>query len=230
MLVETTGLADPAPILLSLAADESVSDRYRLAGVLVTVDAVNGWRQLDRQPEAVRQLAAADHFLMTKTDLAAPAEIEMLAKRIHAINPGAATHLVSHGKIAPEVVLDETADRALRDQTSFETPHDHRHDPDLDCFSVTVETEPARAAFETWLATLLAHRADDLLRIKGVIRFAGEAQAVLVNGVGGLLHPFEPAATSVMGDSPCHLVFITRRMQASLIRDSLRAAIGPAAA
>lgn len=230
VLIETTGLADPAPILLSLVADGSLSKRYRLAGVLVTVDAINGWRQLDRQPEAARQLAAADHILLTKTDLGDPADIEQLAERLGAINPGATIHQVRHGKISPEAVLGTPSHRTTPDLSAFAAPHDHSHDPDLDCFSVSFEIAPMRAKFETWLTTLLAHRADDLLRIKGVIRFADDPQLVLVNGVGGLLHPFEPVEPSVYADDRNQLVFITRRMPASMIRDSFRSVVGAEAA
>jgi len=230
VLIETTGLADPAPILLSLATDDTISEHYRLAGVLVTVDTANGWRQLDRQPEAVRQLAAADQILLTKIDLAESAEVERLADRVEAINPGAAVHRVLQGEIAPDRLLSENTGPAAPSRAAFEAPHDHSHDPDLDCFSVAIDTPPERRAFETWLTILLAHRADDLLRIKGVLRFAGEDHSVLVNGLGGLLHPFEPVGASVAGGGPSHLVFITRRLPASVIRESLRAAIDLAAA
>ena len=99
VLVETTGLADPAPIVNALAIDPALTAGYYLASTVVTVDAVQGWAGLDRQPEAVRQVAIADHLLLTKTDLAAAADIARLEDRLRALNPGAEMARVIAGAI-----------------------------------------------------------------------------------------------------------------------------------
>ena len=230
VLIETTGLADPAPIVHSLTTDPEVSERYRLASVWVTVDASNGWRQLDRQPEAVRQLAAAEQILLTKTDLTERAEVNRLTDRIAAINPHAAIHRVSHGAIPPELILRESYVGAPTSGALAVEQLDHQHDPEIESFSLTLRGQPTRRAFEVWLETLLAHRADDVLRIKGIVQFAEEDRPVLVNGIGGLLHPFEVMDVSSPPDSPSHLVFITRRLPAAIIRESLAGITGERAA
>src|SRR6201989_1442223 len=101
VVIETTGLADPAPILHTLMTEPIVAARYMLDGVVTTVDAVNGSGTLDRQPEAVKQAAVADRLLLTKTDLAEPATIEALVARLAALNPGAAILRVAQGVVEP---------------------------------------------------------------------------------------------------------------------------------
>lgn len=230
VLIETTGLADPAPILLSLATDPTISERYRLASVLVTVDALNGWRQLDRQPEAVRQLVAAEHVLLTKTDVADPSEIERLSDRIAAINPQAAMHRVQHGVVAPHIILRESDAGVPTPDTVSQPTLDHRHDTEIESFTLELRGRPTRRSFEAWLETLLAHRADDVLRIKGIVQFAHEDRPVLVNGLGGCLHPFENMDDRFRSDTLGRLVFITRRLPAAIIRDSLAGITGEQAA
>src|ERR1700694_4406276 len=99
--IETTGLADPAPILHTLMTDPIVAARYMLDGVVATVDAVNGAATLDRQPEAVKQAAVADRLLVTKADLAPPRAGAPLDARLAALNPGADRLLVAQGAVDP---------------------------------------------------------------------------------------------------------------------------------
>jgi len=105
VIVETTGLADPAPILQSFMSNPIALAHYRLDGVVTTVDAVNGARTLDLQPEAVKQVAVADRLLLTKSDLASPATIAALELRLHALNPGARLLRVAQGEIEPSLIL-----------------------------------------------------------------------------------------------------------------------------
>jgi G3E family GTPase len=106
VVIETTGLADPAPVLHTLMRDPLVSECYRLDGVIATVDAVNGMDQLDRQMESVKQAAVADRLLLTKSDLADPARIAALKERLHALNPAAPVFTVRNGEIAAAELLN----------------------------------------------------------------------------------------------------------------------------
>jgi G3E family GTPase len=147
VLIETTGLADPAPILHTLMADPLVATRYRLDSVVATVDAVNGDGQLDRHPESVKQVAVADRLLLTKTDLIAdPAsrrDLDRLKQRLKRLNPAAPVHETVNGEIDPDLLfgaglynpetkspdvarwLKEEAYAAARDH---DHGHDHGHD------------------------------------------------------------------------------------------------------
>jgi len=135
VVIETTGLADPAPVLHTLMRDPLVSECYRLDGVIATVDAVNGMDQLDRQMESVKQAAVADRLLLTKSDLADPARIAALEQRLHALNPAAPVFMVKNGEIDAAELLNaglynpETKSLDVRRWLKAEAYdiHDHGH-------------------------------------------------------------------------------------------------------
>ena len=106
MVVETTGLADPAPILHTLMTDPLLASRYRLDGVVTTVDGVNGASTLDNHEEAVKQAAVADRLLLTKVDIADSPKLGELKSRLHQLNPGAPFHAISDGDIEPNRILN----------------------------------------------------------------------------------------------------------------------------
>jgi len=226
LVVETTGLADPAPLVRALASEPALAARWRLACVTVTVDAVNGWRQIDRQPEAVRQVALADRLLLTKTDLAAPADAARLGARLATLNPFATLHKTAMGEVAADVALEAPAETAGRPAANQVAPdHGHRHDADVRAFVLPLPGAVPRAAFTRWLDTLIAHRGDDLLRIKGLVRFDDDARPVLVNAAGALLHPPRPLDAWPGADREGRLVFITRHLPEQVVRESLAAAL-----
>jgi G3E family GTPase len=105
-VIETTGLADPAPVLHALFSDPIVAERYMIDGVVTTVDAVNGAGTLDRQPEAVKQAAVADRLIVTKADLAERATLAALEARLAVLNPGAPQLRASHGAVDPDALFD----------------------------------------------------------------------------------------------------------------------------
>jgi len=137
MIIETTGLADPAPILHTLMTDPVVSSRYKLDGIVTTIDAVHAMRQLDTQKECVKQVAVADRIILTKLDLADPTETERLRARLHQLNPGAPLHVASNGQIAAECVLNAglfnpgskhpDVARWLNEEAYPNHHHDHDH-------------------------------------------------------------------------------------------------------
>jgi len=146
LVIETTGLADPAPILHTLIGDPLLSAFYRLDGVVTTIDAVNGMDQLDRQTEAVKQAAVADRLLLTKTDLVTEAELDTLERRLRRLNPAAPIHHVIQGRIeAPQLFnaglynpetksidvqgwLREEAYRDEHDHDHGHHHHEHKHE------------------------------------------------------------------------------------------------------
>jgi len=145
VLIETTGLADPAPIIHTLMRDPLVEAYYRLDGVVSTVDAVNGWRQLDRNEESVKQAAVADRIILTKTDLAEPEARARLEARLRRLNPGAPILTAVNGEIDPAGLFDaglynpstKTADvqgwlraEAYADEHHHDHDHGHAHDHD----------------------------------------------------------------------------------------------------
>ena len=141
LVIETTGLADPAPILQTLMGDPLLSAFYRLDGVVTTVDAVNGMDQLDRQFESVKQAAVADRLILTKTDLADAVQRKALEARLRSLNPAAPLLPVAHGVVAAEQLFNaglyNPAEKApdvvrwLREEAyaqAADSPHGHDHD------------------------------------------------------------------------------------------------------
>ncbi|HSV36681.1 GTP-binding protein [Ramlibacter sp. WS9] len=233
VIVETTGLADPAPVLHTLMADPAVTPGYRLEGVVTTVDAVNGLATLQHHPEAVKQAAVADRLLLTKTDLAGTPQIQVLAARLQAANPAARLQHVVGGAIAPRDVLqigwydplDKSSDVRYwlareahhghqREHSHGHAPHRHdhagRHGDRIraHCF---ISDEPVReAAFTHWLELMAAMRGEKLLRVKGLVHLAERPeQPLVVHGAQHVFHPprYLPAWPST--DHRTRLVFIT---------------------
>ncbi len=140
LVIETTGLADPAPILQTLMGDPLLSAFYRLDGVVTTVDAVNGMDQLDRQVESVKQAAVADRLILTKTDLANAAQRKALEARLRSLNPAAPLLAVAHGAVAAEQLFnaglynpaEKTPDvaRWLNEEAYAQRGAAHGHDHD----------------------------------------------------------------------------------------------------
>jgi G3E family GTPase len=226
ILVETTGLADPAPIVQLLLNNPLVSHFVRLDTVVTTVDAVNGQRHIDEHAEAVKQAALADRLLLTKTDLAPPETIEDLQRQLVALNPAAAQHVVRNGEIAPDVLFGaalfdpgrKTADaRRWINEDAYESPrhvhgdhqhHDHRHD--INAFCLSSNQPLSWEALSRWLGRLRQGAGDDLLRVKGILNLVGESAPVVIHGVHHVFHP--PVLLDAWPDSDrrSRIVFIAK--------------------
>jgi G3E family GTPase len=231
ILVETTGLADPAPIIQLLLNNPLVSHFVRLDTVVTTVDAVNGLRHIGEHTEAVKQAALADRLLLTKTDLAAPQMVEDLQRRLVALNPGAAQDVVTNGEIAPEALfgaalfdpLRKTVDaRRWINEDAYESQRhdhgdhehgDHHHHHDIHAFCLSSDQPLSWDAFSTWLGRLRNGAGDDLLRVKGILNLIGESAPVVVHGVHHIFHP--PVVLDAWPDSDhrSRIVFISRGIE-----------------
>lgn len=240
VVIETTGLADPAPILHTLMADEHLQTLYRLDGVIATVDAATGEATLDTQEEAVKQAAVADRILLTKSDLVSPVQRSRLAARIQALNPAAPIVIATNGKVEPRLLFDaglynpETksddvrrwlnAEAYERDGHDHEHHHHHdvnRHDRSIHATCLTFD-EPLRTqAFERWLDILAAFKGADVLRVKGIVNLAEEDRPVVVHGVQHLFHPPVLLGAWPSDDRRTRLVFITRNISAEELRGTL---------
>ena len=239
--IETTGLADPAPILHTLMTDPIVAARYMLDGVVTTVDAVNGSRTLDQQPEAVKQAAVADRLLLTKTDLTAPAAREEIEMRLKALNPSAPIVSAAQGAVDPALLFNigfydpatKSADvaRWLRAE-AFGTDHAHehehadvnRHDDRIRAFCVTRERPISWAALSAWLDGLAAMRGEDLLRLKAIVALSDRPdQPVVLHGVQHLFHPPVLLPEWPSEDHRTRMVFITRDLPQEMIETTLAA-------
>ena len=239
--IETTGLADPAPILHTLMTDPIVAARYMLDGVVTTVDAVNGAGTLDQQPEAIKQAAVADRLLLTKTDLAAPAVRLKIEARLKSLNPSAPIIPVAQGAVDPAGLFDigfynpatKSVDvrRWLRDEafmSAHEHEHEHvdvnRHDDRIQAFCITRERPISWAALSAWLDGLATMRGEDLLRLKAIVALTDRPdQPVVLHGVQHLFHPPVLLPEWPSDDHRTRMVFITRDLPREAIETTLAA-------
>lgn len=204
VIVETTGLADPAPVIHTLMAEPYVSARYVCDSVLTVVDASLGLGQLGRHREARCQVAMADRLLISKNDLTDRSGREALFTRLDALNPAAPRLTVSHGDIAPARLFGSgiyaTADK-LPDVAGWlgEQQHGHehgnhhhahgRHKGAVDSFAIRFDQPVAWRGFAVAMGRILADYASKLLRAKGLIAVAGTSTPMVVQCVQGIAYP-----------------------------------------
>lgn len=166
--IETSGLADPAPILFTLGADPMLDQRLRLGRVVTLVDAVEGAQTLDRFAEAARQAAVADALVVSKTDLT-PFSAG-LADRLDALNPGAERILGAAASDPAAVLFAGTRQGDARRSPAEESTHRHSHG--IAALAVALEGDVSRLDFARALGGLARDRGNDLLRVKGIVEFA----------------------------------------------------------
>ncbi|WP_316239073.1 GTP-binding protein [Bradyrhizobium sp. SZCCHNR1015] len=236
ILVETTGLADPVPVLHTLMTAPSVVARYRIDGVVVTVDAVNAISSFERHEEAVKQIAMADRILLTKSDLAEAGTLAAVEQSIRSINPTAPViRVAQHGAIAPDAVFEAglftPQVRSERVEAWFAAaaaahaqphPDHHAYGKRISSFSLVVN-EPIRwAAFSRWLDYVVALKGDDLLRFKALVNVEDRPQGPLVvHAVQHVLHPPIALESWPSDDRSSRLVFIVRDIAAHAIEHTL---------
>lgn len=247
VVIETTGLADPAPILHTLMGDPGVLRHYRLDGIVTVVDAVNGSATLDAQPESVKQVAVADRLVLSKSDLAAPEVVEALRARLARLNPAAPLIVAEQGEVDPERLFHaglfdpsrkipdvaawlnaeayEHHHHDHHDHAHGQDPHDvNRHDARIRAFCLTFDAPLHWQAVATWLEMLIVTRGQSLLRVKGVLDVVGQDRPIAIHGVQHLFHPPAPLPAWPEGaPRRSRLVFIVRDLDRAVIEDGLRA-------
>ncbi len=230
VVIETTGLADPAPILHALMTDRDLSEVYVLDGVVATVDALTGLATLERHDESLRQAAVADRIVLTKTDLPG-AQTAAIQRRLAMINPGAPVLPVVSGAIAPSALFDaglyDAAGkhrdvRAWLADEAVAAAHGHarhRHRDEITTFCV-VRDEPVRAVTLALLLSALAENCGaDLLRMKGIVHVAEEpARPAVIHGVQHVYHAPVWLERWPSIDRRTRLVFIGRNIRESWVR------------
>jgi G3E family GTPase len=236
VVVETTGLADPAPILFTVFSHPVLQHHYNVDRVLSTVDAVNGELHLDRNPESTRQVAAADVIVLTKTDIAKTDAIHTLRPRLRSINPSALVIEAPLGEVDPEELFSPAANwsptsshggpdlAANGSAPAPETPDagDARHVSHTHSTALMFDGPVDWTAFGTWFSMLLHARGEDVLRVKGLVD-VGEAGPVLLNGVQHVVHPPEHLGEWPDDDRRSRIVFITRGVRSEELTASLEA-------
>jgi G3E family GTPase len=236
LIIETSGIADPAPILQALLNNPLMSRLFRIDNVVTTVDGVFGRRQLEDNPEAIKQVALADRLVVTKPDLADPAEHDMLCAALRRLNATAPIVTARDGAVDVDALFsslffdpatDVSAVADFLAQYAAGAAHDHAHHETAPHYAgaiatlcLTAEAPLAWDAFRAWLHRIKIRRADNLLRVKGILNIAGEAQPIVIQGVHHVFH--DPVALKRWPDDDrrSRLVFITRDLAADELRRS----------
>lgn len=230
VIIETSGLADPGPVLQTLASDRALGDVFHLQGLVTIVDAPGGAGNLDRAPEARQQVALADRIVVTKTDLADNAVTAALTERLRALS-AAPVQAAINGAVDPAFLLEERLDLSAR-AAAHEHDHAHAHSHGIDSFALFFDKPLPWAVFEQAMAVLTALRGADLLRVKGLVAVEGCRGPVVVHAVQHVAHRPIELQDWPDGDRRSRLVFITRNLAKAQVEQLFAAvaAINPPAA
>jgi len=246
VLIETTGLADPAPILQLALTSPMIQRYFKLDAVVATVDAVNGDRQLDENPESVKQAALSDRILLTKTDLVSKETLNHLEARIATLNPSATQYRVLHGHIDASRLFNADPTRygssaeaitqwlgpvvgdAHHGSAHFHEPTDRVpvslcHDSSIKHFCLSFDEPLDWLTVAEWLSDLSGRMGEKLLRIKGVLNLVGESRPIAIHAIHHTFHP--PVALRAWPNTQhsSRIVFITRDLPREVVEESYRA-------
>jgi G3E family GTPase len=191
ILVETTGLADPAPVAQTFFVDDDVRRKTRLDAIVTVADAKHLLSEIDRAPEAQEQLAFADVVLLNKTDLVSDSDLAAVEARARRINPYAAMHRTERCAVDLGKVLGRDAfnlDRILALEPGFlDESHEHEHDEDIGSLSLTSEAPMNPERFIPWIEDVTRNFGMDILRMKGIIAMKDDDQRFVIQGVHMLI-------------------------------------------
>ena len=259
LVLETTGLADPAPVLHTAMMHPYLVMRYRLDGVVTLVDAANGEATLDAHVEAVKQAAVADRIVLTKTDLVTDkTALDRLLTRLHTLNPAAPIIDAAKGEATPKALLEcglydperkiPDVKKWLRDE-AYADPHAHshhghghhhdhghdhldrnRHDDHIRSFTLTADEPIPAGTFHMFLDLLRSVHGPNLLRVKGIVKLAETPdKPIVIHAVQHVFHPFSQLERWPDDDHRTRIVFITKDIPERALREMFEAFLNKAA-
>ena len=233
IVIETTGLADPGPILYTLLSEPVIRHHFRLGNVITTVDVMNAALHLSRNPEGIKQVAAADVLVLTKFDLAEPAQTAAVSEELARLNPSAKIYDSAQESLAVDLLLDamptavparyRPLDRTANATSADKSAGLRLHTEAVSSMSVVLDRPVDWTAFGIWLSLLLNRHGDDVLRVKGILCVEGSDAPVFMNGVQHIVHPPQHLERWPTPDHRSRIVFITRNIDHAKLRHSLEA-------
>ena len=234
ILIETTGLADPAPVAQTFFVDDEMAAQLKLDAIVTVVDAKHLLPHLDEEKpegvenEALEQLAFADRIVLNKIDLADDDELSEVESRIQEVNPLAPIIRTQHGKVNLDAILDVGAcslDRVLADDPEFLDPDaEHQHDLTVTSVGIEVEGDLDLERLNDWLGNLLRTKGTDIFRSKGILSIAGMEERYVFQGVHMLLDG-QPNGTWGQEERRNRLVFIGRNLDRESLEKSFRSCL-----
>ena len=240
LVIETTGMADPGPILANLMNEPVIESTYRLDAVVVTIDAIYGLQQIAENIEALKQVAVADVLVLTKTDLASTEQVATLKDKLTTINPGATQHNVIHGELDPAFVIDvglfDIATKQPEPERWLKAPLNSKnkqpkatlptsaqtvHDDDIVSFTVTMPEPLNWAQLKPHLLWFCQKYGKNLLRLKGIIHAADQDAPLAIHAVH--FTPYPPTLLTGWNEESPHsrIVIIGKGLNELEIRNAL---------
>jgi G3E family GTPase len=222
IIVETTGLADPAPVAQTFLVDDDVRRNTKLDAIVTVIDAKHLLGEIDQAHEAQEQIAFADVVLLNKTDLVSEPDIKAIEARIRSINPYAMIHRTERCALDLEKVLDRNAfdlNRVLEFEPDFlNEVHDHEHDSHVKSLSLTTDTPLIPQKFLPWIQDVVQQFGPDILRLKGIMQFEDDPDRFVIQGVHMLIEgdhqrPWKPGEPK-----NSRLVFIGRDLPEDVLK------------
>ncbi|GES41835.1 cobalamin biosynthesis protein CobW [Rhizobium dioscoreae] len=233
VIIESTGLADPFPVLSTIKADPVLRHHFCAGNVITTVDAVNGLRQLDTYIESNRQAAVADRLIVTKTDLEADRSEYDLQARLRTLNPDAPILIAAdpHLDLSSLVAVQSNASTSSLSQSGFYCDEPMQlvssggapHQAAISSISLVIDRPVDWTAFGLWLTMLLNRHGERVLRVKGILNLSGEERPVAVHGVQHLVHTPMHMEGWPSEDRNSRLVFILDGLDGALLKRSFEA-------
>lgn len=232
LVIETTGLAEPAPIVATMLVDPMLHHHFRLGSVITVIDAVTGAKNLDTHPEALRQAAAADRLVVSKIDLASPEHTAALRRRLGALNPSAEileldedtdvhSALLTHDIHDSRSQLGEIRTWLASGHSHEKEPHPHHGG--IRAFTLTADEPLDWARFGLWLSMLLNRHGARILRLKGLVAIEDQATPVVVQGVQHMIHKPTHLKAWPDADRRTRLVVIAEAIDPALVQRSFAA-------
>jgi len=237
IVIEPTGLADPAPIANAVDQMDAMGDPCERSAIVTLVDGQQGARQLERFEEAACQIAVADVVLVTKADLVDEDTVHRLSHRIAAINPGVSVRPVVHGDIDPDALFDLASRSTIHITSptqSHEAPHAHDHEHDharsadarrhdeIAACAVSTDRPLHWDRLRTFLETLFSLRSEALLRVKGIVWLEGQGGPLLIQAVGNAFSRPRRLSGDIEHPGVSRLVFIHKGLDSAAIKKSFR--------
>jgi G3E family GTPase len=250
IVIETTGLADPGPILQTLLVERELAQHFRMDGVVTIADAAVGPQTLDAQFEAVSQIAMADLVVISKADLVTPTALAAFRRRISGINAHARQVIAERGRVAPGLLFGLSAMRpGVGREATFDWvssaplpldplanlsglvpvaavsvlpgQHNSPHDARIGSASVTIDEPISASLFDYWLDRLIGLKGPDILRMRGIVHVEGLPTPFVFHGVQHIFDPPVPLKSWPSDDRRSRIVVIARDISASALQASL---------
>ena len=227
LVIETTGLADPAPVIQTFFVDEDMQSQISLDAVVTVVDAKHIWQHWEAD-EAQEQIAFADVILLNKTDLVLPEQLDELERRIRSMNALCKIYRTRNAELEMDALLGVRAfdlNRALEIDPEFLNENAHEHDETVGSVALVESGELDLQKLNDWLSYLLQTQGTDIFRMKGILNIAGEDRRFVFQGVHMLFDATRDRPWKKSETRKNELVFIGRNLDQAQLKEDFRACL-----